>query len=65
MAGRCVGVSPGRSHETDETKRAGATWSAAARSRYVPAIDPALIVRCMSEPSQHAAVQALRAALVA
>lgn len=46
-------------------QRAGATWAAAVRSRYVPAIDPALIVRCMSEPSQSAAVQALRAALAA
>jgi hypothetical protein len=46
-------------------QRVGATWSAAARSRYVSAIDPALIVRCMSEPSQHAAVQALRVALAA
>ncbi len=45
--------------------RAGATWSPAARSRYVPAIDPALIARSMGEPSQVAAVKALRAALAA
>ncbi|MBL8625384.1 MAG: hypothetical protein JNK64_29000 [Myxococcales bacterium] len=46
-------------------QRAGASWSAAARSRYVPAIDPALIARCMGEPSQVAAVMALRVALAA
>ncbi len=46
-------------------QRAGGSWSAAARSRYVPAIDPTLIARCMGEPSQVAAVKALRAALAA
>lgn len=46
-------------------QRAGASWSAAARSRYVPAIDPALIARSMGAPSQVAAVKALRAALAA
>jgi len=42
----------------EETRYLGST-----RSRLLPGLDPALIVRCMGEPSQTAAVRALRAAL--
>jgi Uma2 family endonuclease len=38
-------------------------YLASARSRLLPDLDPALIARCMGEPSQTQAVRALRAAL--
>jgi Uma2 family endonuclease len=41
----------------------GEAYAAIERSEVLPALDVALILRCMSEPSQTAAVQALRAAM--
>ena len=38
-------------------------WAVAARSRFAPDIDPALVEACMAEPTQTAAAGALRAAL--
>jgi Uma2 family endonuclease len=41
----------------------GEAYEPRPRSELLPALDPELLVRCMSEPSQSAAVQALRAEL--
>jgi Uma2 family endonuclease len=38
-------------------------YEAIARSELLPTFDPALIERCMAEPTQHAALRALREAL--
>lgn len=43
--------------------RKGDAFAPARRSALVPAVDLELVVRCMHEPTQRAAVQALRAAL--
>lgn len=45
--------------------RRGDDWQPASRSDLLPAVDPALLERCMAEPSQTAALKTLRAALAA
>jgi hypothetical protein len=40
-------------------------YLAATHSHALPNLDPALVVRCMAEPSQTKALRALREALVA
>ena len=41
----------------------GESYASIPRSEFLPALDPALLVRCMSEQSQTDAVRALRAAM--
>jgi Uma2 family endonuclease len=52
-----------RRGELDVFVRRGDAFASARRSALVPTIDLDLVVRCMQEPTQTAAVQALRAAL--
>lgn len=41
----------------------GEMYSEISRSEILPSFDPALLVKCMAEPSQSAAIRSLRTAL--